>query len=1465
VVTLVGQSAHYIFAAMVLGNAVAPKFQGNALKIATVKPWTRACFAQSSSNSLQFLISDGRRASLVLPTGKVLRDLHGLEACRDKIVRVSASRDGSCVVALTSDGHCWLHNCALGQSEAIDLPAADNFPLQFNPKAKKQQLWDVQLEACASTSLVSFSWMGPAGNLMVCLPFATAITASHTSRSVVWANHEEQSAPGVIILDSCVLSAAMLSLEGWVTITSCLQAGASADASDHSWTLNLSCSLFCIKEGTTEPTGSVISDFACPSPFTDVERAELNKKAPSLHSLRRKPAIFAVHGGEGLIALIINCSTPCMYLFNIDSSEQSAHHPKICLPLDSAAVAAQEFVCDAAWVCQGWWLVILLSTGRLCVFDRRGVLLTWAIETVPGAVATGSGTTILSSVQLPSATLALREVEWTVSAHPFQPCVAVCTGFFISVILLPSPNQFVSSVLSAIELPHPSPEWVIEYAKASQLSSQPGSTLDIILILSHVWCLVLSNPVILEVSKSTQACSALSNGLVSAITTSKKASRQVFLDCLRAFLIAGSQAIYLCPHAAVNRSQQLDLACIHVIVSGLVAANLPMDAAALLCACRKRSDVSKNMMLRSQYLSCVASISNIWKEISAQELQGTVASETAALNEILAADNISVSSIGSHFPDRKVEAIIARALAPSATAMESAVYFCRAGQSVAALAALINGGHIAAVVAATLRMQGVLTGSSCTATLSAAVSGKCWNVPLADMAPDGGDYECDEDASLDECVAFILKTSPRAAVHSVVRFAAAVGAFAVCDNSHPELHCLQPSQCIDTRSEFTACPVLLRVNLSSDPSALLGNDFEHEDCRAVGVRSCAKAFKDVLTESCDLVYREGAPPSGLELAWVVCLLAGCGAEAAMVAASSVKVPNAFASLSSLCDKASAAATMAQSSSFAARVVSFKASACDWITDNSTLLSSFLLSTANIELLQFSSGLPAAHFSSHVSMTEHIVQTCSAAVGSELLNLCRHIAGDQNFVLNSNIKDACMFLVLRSRDVPVPIYPQLMFLWAVVDRRRPALKSLSGSMSLQLCTAALTKAQLLLEFSIAIASSESSFLNLSATFCVASIETALRSGSGPAISREHLVANVALLCVAVRKGAIPEQRHKLRSIAQSIMSISVHANSLINCLFESENSDANTAELDAVERELLLWYNSVTGPQASANDHGVIAELKASAESILGSLSEEIWICHCALIASSWLGLNAAKTIEPVEFVPQLLASFTSSRTNSAFDVVSPASTSPKSLSPPSNRAIEPIRGISGFAGRQKVLSPRESPPRALSSIPIRPPFDIPIEACPPLSISSDQLSCPSRSLDAHESAVNAIVASVEGAWLFTAGDDCSIKKWQLSSYFCVKSVPLDHAVLCLAISSDGILSFLCDVVLLLSCFSGNFIFSGGNEIVVWSNDLRRVHTLLKGSPCPIMSLALTKDLTLHATTWYYSPVSQLTPAYVCVG
>jgi hypothetical protein len=182
---------------------------------------------------------------------KSSQDLHGLEACRDKIVRVSASHDGSCVVALTSDGHCWLHNCALGQSEAIDLPAADSLPLEFNLKAKKQQLWDVQLEACASTSLISFSWMGPAGNMMMCLPFAVASTASHASRTVVWANHEEQFFPGVTILGSCVCSAAMLSLEGWVTITSSLAAGAGADSSGDSWTLSLSCSLFCIKEGTT--------------------------------------------------------------------------------------------------------------------------------------------------------------------------------------------------------------------------------------------------------------------------------------------------------------------------------------------------------------------------------------------------------------------------------------------------------------------------------------------------------------------------------------------------------------------------------------------------------------------------------------------------------------------------------------------------------------------------------------------------------------------------------------------------------------------------------------------------------------------------------------------------------------------------------------------------------------------------------------------------------------------------------------------------------------------------------------------------------------------------------------------------------------------------------------------------------------------------------------------------------------
>ena len=70
-------------------------------------------------------------------------------------------------------------------------------------------------------------------------------------------------------------------------------------------------------------------------------------------------------------------------------------------------------------------------------------------------------------------------------------------------------------------------------------------------------------------------------------------------------------------------------------------------------------------------------------------------------------------------------------------------------------------------------------------------------------------------------------------------------------------------------------------------------------------------------------------------------------------------------------------------------------------------------------------------------------------------------------------------------------------------------------------------------------------------------------------------------------------------------------------------------------------------------------------------------------------------------------------------------------------------------------------------------------------ISSDQLLCPARKLDAHESAINAISASSDGTLLISAGDDRSIKMWKIDSFVCVKSVLLDHAVSCLTVSLDG--------------------------------------------------------------------------------
>jgi hypothetical protein len=1400
---------------MVAGSLVAPQFQGNPLKITTVKPWIRACFAQSPSNALQFLVSDGRRASLVLPTGKVIRDLHGLEACRDKIVRVSASYDGSCVVALTSDGHCWLHNCALGQSQAIDLPP-DSLPFEFGPKVKRQQLWDLQLEACAATSLACFSWIGPAGNLIKSMPFATATTTSKSVRDVVWAHHEEQTAAGVITIGSFMCSAAILSLEGWVMITSSLVNDNVANASGDSWKVNISCSLFSVKDGTSEPTGSCISDFSVPSPFLSSERVELSKRTSSMHSTRYKPALFAVHGGQGLVALVMNCSLPCVYLFYIDSDSDVVQHPKISLPLNAPSDAAQEFVCDAAWVCQGWWLVLLLSSGRLLVLDRRGVLLSWTMQSPPGIEATGTGIKLLSSIQIPSEMLALHEAVWTVTPHPVQPYVAVCTGFFISVVVLPSPNHFISSALSAVELSPPSPEWIAEYAsiiaRTTRVSSQPSCALDVIVIKSHLWCLALSKPVAVEFPNIDKLCQALSSSLVSAAAASDS-KRQVLVDSLRSFLVAGHQATYLCPRHTLNQSQKFDFACIQVIVLALVGSNAAEDAAVLLCACRKRCDDSKKLMTRSQYISCIRFIISIWKEISGKKLQGTAANEIAALEEILAAESISLASIGSFPVDRQKEAFIARAMAPTATALESAICFCRAGQSVAALSALINAGHLAAVVATTLRMQGAITGSSCTALLSSAINGKCWTSPMLEMSRKDDVEECKEDASIDDCLSFILKTSPQVAVHCVVRFAAALGALSLCGDSNLELLCLQPSQCINIQSDFIACPVVLRLKLSTDPSIWLGFSFEHEHCQPISVHACSFAFKDILTESFD----HGLPHShsGLELAWVLCLLAGCGAEAALLAIASVEVANPFASLLSFCDRVTAAASSTQSPPFVPRVVSFIASACEWINGNVNLLSSFFLSPENIELLQFSLALPDANSQSCTLLAQNMDQICSVAVRSELNNLCRHISGDLNIALNSNIKHACKYLTFQSRNVSNPSRQLILFFWSVVDNHRPALNSLPSSASLKSSAVTMTKAQLLLEFSIAIFHLEPSFLDCAASFCVTSIENALRSGSGssPSISREHLILNISLLCVAMRKGAISNQRHKLRAIAQSIKSISVHANSMINSLFESEHAGLHADEFDALEAELSLRYDNLKESHLQ-NSQRFVTELKSSADTVLSSLSEELWVCHCALMASCCLVMYDTNTIAPSVLVPRLHSSISSAAkplpedeakySNPSFCVIADAidraslsavavpPTTMRSLSPadlPASRASTLRSAPSGptadSAAKQNNLSPREQLLRLPSYISTRLPSNLPVEPLFIGSVSSGSEFRPTRTINAHESEVNAIAITVDRASLFSAGNDLSIKKWQLDRCFCIKSVLLDHEVTCLAISSDG--------------------------------------------------------------------------------
>lgn len=98
----------------------------------------------------------------------------------------------------------------------------------------------------------------------------------------------------------------------------------------------------------------------------------------------------------------------------------------------------------------------------------------------------------------------------------------------------------------------------------------------------------------------------------------------------------------------------------------------------------------------------------------------------------------------------------------------------------------------------------------------------------------------------------------------------------------------------------------------------------------------------------------------------------------------------------------------------------------------------------------------------------------------------------------------------------------------------------------------------------------------------------------------------------------------------------------------------------------------------------------------------------------------------------------------------------------------------------KILSPK--PTTVITNIQ---PSEIPVEDHDAAFISSDQLLCPARKLDAHESAINAIIASSDGTLLISAGDDRSIKMWKIDSFVCVKSVLLDHAVSCLTVSLDG--------------------------------------------------------------------------------
>jgi WD40 repeat protein len=233
-----------------------------------------------------------------------------------------------------------------------------------------------------------------------------------------------------------------------------------------------------------------------------------------------------------------------------------------------------------------------------------------------------------------------------------------------------------------------------------------------------------------------------------------------------------------------------------------------------------------------------------------------------------------------------------------------------------------------------------------------------------------------------------------------------------------------------------------------------------------------------------------------------------------------------------------------------------------------------------------------------------------------------------------------------------------------------------------------------------------------------------------------------------------------------------------------------------------------------NSQRFVIELKSSADTVLSSLSEELWVCHCALMASCCLVMYDKNTVVSSALVPRLHSSISSAAkslpedepkySNPSFcvitDAVDHASLSAFGVPPSTMRSVSPVDlpssraatlrsapsgPMADSAAKQKQLSPREQLFRFPSNIPTRLPSNLPVEPLSVGSVSNGNEFRPTRNINAHESEVNAIAISVDRASLFSAGNDRSIKKWQLDRCFCIKSVLLDHEVTCLAISSDG--------------------------------------------------------------------------------